>query len=142
MKILYTTPVLEYPAAGGPQISVETCIKALSQISELHIISRVSLDNIGGIKAQNYFDDYCSKLLYSPSASIFRNRYFRKIWEVWNNRIRKIWDKYSDPDVNFIIEYFDKHSMDIIWCDRALERSFNLIYKLKSKYFRICEYSV
>ena len=38
MKVLFTTPVLEHPAAGGPQLRIENTIKALSSVTELSII--------------------------------------------------------------------------------------------------------
>jgi glycosyltransferase involved in cell wall biosynthesis len=124
-KVLYTTPILEHPAAGGPQLSVETCIKALNRESELHVISRVPLDSIGGIEAQRFYENYCADFLYSPSAGqLSANRYLRFL--------QRMWLKYSNQDVNFILKYFDEYSMDVIWCDRS-EYSFDLICSIKKK---------
>ena len=40
MKILFTSPILEHPAAGGPQLRIQNTILALSRISDLDIIHR------------------------------------------------------------------------------------------------------
>ena len=54
-KILYTTPELLYPAAGGPYLRVENSIKAINKISELHIICRMKRTNVGGLVAENFY---------------------------------------------------------------------------------------
>lgn len=126
VKVLYTTPVLGHPPAGGPELSVETCIKALSRNAELHVISRVPLEAIGGIEAQRFYEGYCASFVYSPSgATPSPNRYVR--------RFRRLWARGPGRDVAFILRYFDEHSMDVIWCDRGLERSFELICEIKAR---------
>jgi len=42
MKVLYTTPILEYPAAGGPQLRIQNSIKVLSKVAELHILHQAT----------------------------------------------------------------------------------------------------
>ncbi len=125
IKVLYTTPILEHPAAGGPQLSVETCIKALSREAELHIISRVPADSIGGTEAQQFYERYCANFLYAPSARQFSaNKFLRRLQTCWLRR--------SNQDINFILKYYDKHTIDVIWCDRS-EFSFGLIYEIKRR---------
>jgi polysaccharide biosynthesis protein PslH len=126
IKVLYTTPVLQYPAICGPHISVENAIKALSIVSDLHVISRVSKNKIGGDKAETFFKKYCKNFLYSPSAAYKSgNRYI--------NKIQRIRDEVFEKDANYIIDYYDKNFMDVIWCDRGLEASFELICSIKRK---------
>ena len=135
VKILYTTALLEHPAAGGPQISVETCIKALSNVSDLHIISRVPHHSIGGSKAQKFYEKYCTRFSYSPSARIaFLNRHFCKIkgWGLIQRILNRLVG-YFNMDLKYILKYTDENFVDILWCDRALESSFDLIYKIKQK---------
>ena len=38
-KILFATPVLGYPAVGGPKLRIENSIKALSQILVLRWVA-------------------------------------------------------------------------------------------------------
>ena len=43
MRVLFTTAILEHPAAGGPQLRIENSIKALSRVCELDVINRAIL---------------------------------------------------------------------------------------------------
>lgn len=124
-KVLFTTPVLQHPAAGGNKLRIENSIKALSRISELHIISRVPVNLIGGIEAQKFYEKYCVNFLYSLSAVSFF--FYRCL-----GKLQKLKIKFLNPDVNFIIKYCDKHSIDIIWFGYG-NISFDLIYKIKKK---------
>ena len=132
VKVLYTTPILRHPPTGGPQLSVETCIKALSRTSELHIISRVPVNSIGGIEAQEFYEKHCVSFLYSPSAgrspSSPPNKFLRKL----HNFRRRQKDWVLNQDVDFILEYYKGNSIDVIWCDRT-EFSFDLIRRIKRK---------
>ena len=38
MRVLFTTPILEHPPAGGPQLRIENSIKALSRECERVIL--------------------------------------------------------------------------------------------------------
>ncbi|PKP62181.1 hypothetical protein CVT91_00245 [Candidatus Atribacteria bacterium HGW-Atribacteria-1] len=124
-KVLFTTPILEHPAAGGPQLRIENSIKALSRIAELHIVSRKSIDLIGGAKAQKFYEKYCVKFLYAPTAIRFSiNRYLRKL--------QKIWRSLFNFDDKFIINYCEQNDIDIIWFGYG-NISFDLIRKIKTK---------
>ena len=130
VKVLYTSPVMEYPAAGGPQISVENCVKALGRICDLHAIIRISLEKIGGIESQHHFQQFCSNFQFAPSVSDYHPTYFDRI------KHRLGFPKKRDllaEDVRFILDYHNKHEMDIIWCDRGLEASHDLICALKAE---------
>ena len=70
-KILYTSPILEYPAAGGPQLRVENSIKALSKISELYVVSRQAEYFIGGKRAINFYKNICQEFFLHHRYQIF-----------------------------------------------------------------------
>lgn len=40
MKVLFTSPILEHPAAGGPELRIENSIKALARECELDVVYR------------------------------------------------------------------------------------------------------
>jgi len=40
LRVLFTTPVLEYPPAGGPQLRIANSIKALARVCELDVVYR------------------------------------------------------------------------------------------------------
>ena len=64
LKILYTTPVLRYPPASGPELRVENSIIALSKLSEVHLISRNDKDSIGGEEADEFYRSYSTYYEY------------------------------------------------------------------------------
>jgi hypothetical protein len=55
MRILFTSPIMEHPASGGPQLRIENSIKALSRISELDIINR---DRLATNITNDFFQKY------------------------------------------------------------------------------------
>lgn len=110
--ILFTTPVLEHPAAGGPQLRIENSIKALSQVSELHIISRVTRRNIGGLHAEDFYRGLCLSFCYSPSSYWFHNNRYMRF-------IRKLHIRLANfvlqHDVCFFLEKIDRLKIDVLW---------------------------
>ncbi|MGE4398262.1 MAG: glycosyltransferase [Campylobacterales bacterium] len=144
MKILFTTPILEHPPAGGPQLRIANSIKALAKCSELHIISRASLLQIGGDNAEIFFRQFCNNFEYSPSVVNFSsNKYLHKIQRLVmrvldyarqddryiSQLLVRVYD-YIDADANFIIEYCKKHDINIIWFGYG-NISFHLMKKIK-----------
>ncbi len=105
-KVLYTTPVLEYPAVGGPQLRIQNSIKALHGICELHVICRNTFEGIGGEATELFYKSYCEQFLYAPSA--------RSNMGYLNKIVRKI-DKNYHLDAKFIVDYAQKNNINIIW---------------------------
>jgi len=124
-KILYTTCILEYVAAGGPFLRVENSIKALSNIAELHIISRVPKDHIGGELAEKFYKNYCARFLYAPSVDpLVKTGWIDKILTRLKllfsngNKHKKnqiIKRAESRRDAAFIVKYAHLHGIDVIW---------------------------
>lgn len=59
MKILFTTPILEHPAGGGPQLRIENSIKALSRIAEIDIVYRVARWDASIDETEQFYREYC-----------------------------------------------------------------------------------
>lgn len=143
-KILFTTPILEHPAAGGPQLRIENSIKALSKISDLHVISRVNKKTIGGSLAESFFRNLSSVFMFSPSTKFKILKYkLRKLYEVFihNNKIYSLDNYLIDIDANFIVNYAEKHNINIVWFGYG-NISYTLINKIKkkkSKLILICD---
>jgi glycosyltransferase involved in cell wall biosynthesis len=123
-KILFTTPILEYPAAGGPALRIENSVKALSRVSELCMVSRSEKDLIGGERAESFYRSFCGEFAYAPSARVSANRYLRKIEREWHRRFS------LRVDSDFILNLADKHKIDVIWFGYA-NLSARLIYRTK-----------
>lgn len=141
-KILFTTPVLEHPPAGGPQLRIENSVKALSKVSELHLISRVSRRNIGGMESESFYKSNCHNFCYSPSAREIQIGLFGKLisyrFDVKNKKVNRIINipfKIIDrvikkvinydhagtsiendaEDAEFIKQYVLQNKIDILW---------------------------
>ncbi len=125
MKILFTTPILEHPAAGGPQLRIENSIKALSKVADLYIISRVAQANMGGENARDFYRRFCKEFVYAPSIdTLHENRYLRKLQKIK----RKLLDR--DDDLSFILNFVRQHGIEVIWFGYG-NISFPLIKKIK-----------
>jgi glycosyltransferase involved in cell wall biosynthesis len=120
MKVLFTTQWLGHPPAGGSQLRIENSIKALSQISDLYIYSRVSLDDIGGPEAYAFYWRYIKDFYFAPSVA--PGHVFRKLTKrVVNLFSRKIFKKPvfsfgdSKKDFRCLLNVADKIGADVIW---------------------------
>lgn len=92
-KVLFTTPQLEHPPASGPTLRIENSIKALSRVSELHIISRVHPSSIGGHVAEAFYRNLSKRFEYAPSLFGYP----------------------FEQDIASLINYADANGIEIIW---------------------------
>lgn len=124
MKVLFVSPVLEHPPAGGPALRIENSIKALARVSELHIVSRVSRGPMGGISAENFYRGLCRTFSYAPSAQVSANKYVRKV----QKGLHAIFS--FMPDIEFLLAKIEEHEIDVLWCGYG-NISFGLIDRIK-----------
>jgi polysaccharide biosynthesis protein PslH len=115
--ILFVTPVLEHPAAGGPQLRIENTIKALSRVCELDIISGSTL-TVGdaGKQAREFYQHYCHEFRILPRLTypISSNRYLRKLQRI----AKRLWSVYQSDlvnDASFILDHVDHRNVDVVW---------------------------
>lgn len=119
MKILYTTPVLEHPPVGGPQLRIENSIKALSQVGELHIISQVDREHIGGQVAEDFYKNLCHFFKYSPKARV--NNHFPLKRSIMGLALRVVAKVLREAVTRFevdalkIAQYAKENNIDVIW---------------------------
>lgn len=109
MRILFTSPILEHPAAGGPQLRIENSIKALVKLGEVTVVSRLREKLIGGPQASSFYAGLAHSFCFSPSAFLSENLVLRNL--------QKLFYKYLHPDADadFLIRLFDKGKMDVLW---------------------------
>jgi len=100
VKVLFTTPELRHPAAGGPYLRVENSIKALSLISDLYIYSRVSLSALGGRNALSFYKQFCRAFYFAPFVAS-QNCYVEFIIKAGNFLFRQITKRNIFPDHQF-----------------------------------------
>ena len=86
--ILFTTPFLRHPAAGGYLLNVENSIKALARIATLHIHSRDSLEPADLFSTQSYYQEFCEQLYITPPSPMATRPGFAK--RVANRLARRV----------------------------------------------------
>jgi glycosyltransferase involved in cell wall biosynthesis len=129
MKVLYTTPVLEYPPAGGPQLRVENSIKALSQVCDLSVISRSPLALSEGKQTEEYYRSYCREFQVSPVANtLSRNRYLRKLQRI----VLGASGLEARSEARYILDHIDRQKIDVLWCGFG-NISFGLIQEIRRR---------
>jgi len=121
-RLLFVTPILHHPPIGGPTLRIENSIKALSQISDMHIYSRVPVEELGGIKGLQFYRQLCTSFIFAPFAFPC-NRYVTFLKRCLNKISRSIIGRNSvNPastklieDFGYLLKIADKLKVDIVW---------------------------
>lgn len=113
MRVLFTTPILEHPAAGGPQLRIENSIKALSRVCELDIVYRASAHTEAVEKTSNFFRNYASE--YSVlSRPIPEGLFFRGL-SLAERALNRFFDTRTAGQAKYILDHIDRRRIDILW---------------------------
>ena len=121
VRVLFTTPVLRHPAIGGPTLRVQNSIKALSQISDLYIYSRVSLDALGGANGLSFYEQYCKGFHFAPSVSpdsgysSFAKTVINLLSRRIVNRNLSATDQEVWKDFRYLLDIAGDIKADVIW---------------------------
>ena len=113
VKVLYTTPILEFPALGGPQLRIANSIMALNQICDLRVLSRHRSSPNSGEKLIDFMrlnsQDFV-RLSHQPHKleSI-------KLFDFALRLLRKIYDPRISQQALAIADYSKMHDVSIIW---------------------------
>ena len=137
-KILFTTPVLRHPAAGGPYLRIENTIKALSQISELTIYCRTSVTQA----EITYYQQFCQNFYCAPSTKRINCKLnqLKKIITFFAEKLNlKIFFR-QDDDYRDLLHLADALHPDIIWLGYG-NISYPLLEYIKhhSEYKVVCD---
>lgn len=145
MKIIFTTPILRHPPDGGPYLRIENSIKALNQVSNLYIYSRVSKRHMGGEEALLFYKRHCNRFYFAPSVSglCIKSAFKRAVNKASRLIFRKdIFDMslLQKNDAEFLLKIADKIGADAIWLGYG-NISYPLLKYLKghSKYKIVCD---
>lgn len=113
MKVLFTTPILEHPAAGGPQLRIENSIKALSRVSELDIIYRTTepAEIIEG--TGNFFRQYASE--YHALSNSVPEGFFSRCISLAEKISNRLFNTRIVKHAKYILEHVDRRKIDVIW---------------------------
>ena len=126
MRILFTSPIMEHPASGGPQLRIENSIKALSKISELDIINR---DPFATNVTNEFFKKYAAQyhVITSPKVNGLLTQSISLVEKILN----RIFYLRTMQYANYIIRHVDHRQIDILWFGYG-NISYPLIKRIKS----------
>lgn len=113
MRVLFTTPILEHPAAGGPQLRIENSIKALSAVCELDIINRSSGAPDDIKRTGDYFEPFCNEYHVLPVRNL-NSRFFRYL-SFPEKIVNRLFDTRLRKHAQILIEHVDRRGIDVLW---------------------------
>ncbi len=130
MRVLFTTPVLEHPPAGGPQLRIENSIKALSRVCQLDIIHRAHEPtpevDATDIFYRGYAKEYSTTYVNIPNPSHTR----------LHSRIRRLIDRIFKKTISqhasLILDHVDRRQIDVVWFGYG-NLSYSLIREVKKR---------
>ncbi len=112
MKILFTSPVLEHPPAGGSQLRVENSIKALAQVCEMDIISRSPPSIAGGDTAEQFYRQFAGEFIVMPGVThLSANKYIRRLQREFAN----LGGRDIRRQAQFLVDHSRRRSIGTIW---------------------------
>ena len=120
-RVLFVTPILRHPAAGGPYLRIENSIKALGTVSDLYVCSRTSRKEMGGPASLRYYSALCKNVSFAPTSSL-AGRYLNALRRRVNHVSRRLVgaDLVTDEVVDRIdhaavIRLAGEMRADVIW---------------------------
>ncbi|RXJ82207.1 glycosyltransferase [Arcobacter sp. F2176] len=112
MKILFTTPIFRFPSIGGPELRIETSIKALSKISNLVCYIRLPKLRLTS-ESDNFLNDL-SEEVYYLDPHIPKDVFWPQILE--NEKPDLIWFGYGN--ISYVLMKYLKSITNIpLVCD-------------------------
>ena len=112
MRVLYTSPIIEHPPAGGPQLRVVNSIKALSRVSDLHVVSRVRRGNLGGPAGEEFLRRTAAGFGYAPSAHPLRSN---SLMRAARARLPLLARTETMRDARALVGKIDRLGADVLW---------------------------
>ena len=126
MKVLFITPILEYPATGGPQLRIDSSIKALSKVCNLDIFYCATCPSILNDQTNEFYSKYAN--LYRVIYKYSNNFFYKLIYKVYY----RFFSENHNKHINKILNHIKKHSIDLVWFGFG-NISFPLIEKIRKK---------
>lgn len=113
MRVLFTSPILEHPPAGGPQLRIENSIKALSAKCELDVISRSPAPRETRERTAAFLGAYCRDFRYAPRLE--RDAPARRVLRRAGSAARRLLDADAREDARMILDHVDRRGIGVVW---------------------------
>src|SRR5262249_34756261 len=101
---------------GGPDLRIDSSIKALSRVSKVHIYCRTSLESIGGPEAQKFYERYAQKFYFAPFPRSGWSSFAKRLSNVVSRRTFG-WEPFNvdhQEDFKALLDLADQIIADII----------------------------
>jgi len=131
--VLFSTPVLAYPPAGGPPLRIANSIKALSRVADVYLHSRAPLSGRG----MRFFARYCAEIRLVPSVRPLEH-FVRRAVNAFSRRLlaRALARPDEAADCRDLIDFGDGVSPDVVWLGYG-NISYPLLRRFKERNRRI-----
>lgn len=113
MRVLFTSPILEHPPTGGPQLRIENSIKALSTKCDLDVISRSPAPRESRERTAAFLRAYCGEFRYAPRLE--RDAPASRVLRTMRRTVRRLLDSDAREDAQLILEHVDRRKIGIVW---------------------------
>jgi len=129
MRVLYTSPILAYPAAGGPELRVLNSIKALAETSELDIFSRAKASATEHDQNCRFFSGFCQEYQIVPRL-VGAGKY--ACLPVFGEKVLNFCCKTRMiEDADYLLAHVERRRIEVIWFGYG-NISYPLIHRIKS----------
>lgn len=113
MKVLFTTPILEHPSAGGPQLRIENSIKALSRVCDLDIIHRASGPAELVERTGEFFRKYATE--YHALSRPVPEGIFPRGLSLAEKILNLLFGTRTAKHAAYILDHVDRRRIDVVW---------------------------
>lgn len=130
MKVLFTTPILEHPPAGGPQLRIENSIKALARVCDLDIVHRAYTPGADIEATDAFYRQYAKEYVtvYTKPAGTPSSWLHRRIARI----IDRLFSPALDREADALIEHLERRKIDVVWFGYG-NISYPLIKRVKAR---------
>jgi glycosyltransferase involved in cell wall biosynthesis len=129
MRVLFTTPILEHPPAGGPQLRIENSIKALSRVCSLDIMHRIPGPSATLDATVQFYSQFADEYVTVYGKSSGSSSWFQAQWQ----RIkRRLYDDTLESFTNQILDHVQRRNIEVVWFGYG-NISYPLIRRIKAR---------
>lgn len=130
MRVLFTTPILEHPPAGGPQLRIENSIKALARVCELDIVHRAHKPGADIEATDLFYRAYAKEYatIYTKpggAPSSWGHRQFSRVAD-------RLFNPALDREADYLIQHVVRRKIDVVWFGYG-NISYPLIKRIKAR---------
>lgn len=111
MKVLFTSPIIEFPAHGGPELRIANTIKALSRTSNLFVIHQINDPFQQNIDSTKSFFKKFAREYHIVYKNLPKNIFVKITYKI----LRRIFSIEPNNVSKEIVDFVISNDIDVIW---------------------------